>query len=175
MSAYAGIGSRKTPNNTCLLMTDIARYLEAFLDLHTGFAKQADQAFANGTLRRKIFNPNHKLNFLPGAIDCSQLENWNEAKKIAQHHHPRWNFLEPYQQDLIARNTYQILNTSLDHPVLFVICWTPDGAIKTTSSKTGGTGQAIRIANTFNIPVYNIQNPDCVNHIELILNGIIDF
>ena len=35
-----------------------------------------------------------------------------------------------------------------------VICWTPRGEV------TGGTGQAIRIANSLNIPVHNLGLPE---------------
>jgi hypothetical protein len=41
-----------------------------------------------------------------------------------------------------------------------VLCWTPDGAIDKTGKKTGGTGQAIRLAVAHGVPVYNLARPD---------------
>ena len=35
-------------------------------------------------------------------------------------------------------------------PSNFVVCYTPDG------KASGGTGQAIRIAEYYNIPIYNL-------------------
>src|SRR3546814_20907740 len=47
----------------------------------------------------------------------------------------------------------QVLGPELDKPARFVMPWTVDGGA------TGGTGQAIRIANSLNIPVLNLQRP----------------
>ena len=63
----------------------------------------------------------------------------------------------------MARNTYQVLGLDLMSPVDFVICWTPLGR------DDGGTGQAIRIANAHNIPVYNTRNKDAVEALLSIL------
>src|SRR3546814_16180817 len=47
----------------------------------------------------------------------------------------------------------QVLGPELDKPARFVMPWTVDGGA------TGGTGPAIRIANSLNIPVPNLQRP----------------
>ena len=51
---------------------------------------------------------------------------------------------------LMARNCHQVLGLDLKTPVDFIVCWTKDGTIN------GGTGQALRIAEAYNIPVYNL-------------------
>lgn len=43
-------------------------------------------------------------------------------------------------------------------PCQVAICWTLDGAEKTTTKETGGTGQAIHVATGYNIPVFNLKN-----------------
>lgn len=48
----------------------------------------------------------------------------------------------------------------LDDPAAFVLCWTPDGSLDGTGSDTGGTGQALRIAAAYDVPVFNLQRPD---------------
>lgn len=50
---------------------------------------------------------------------------------------------------LQARNSYQILGLDLNTPSNFVICWTKNG------KGSGGTGQAIRIARAYNIPIFD--------------------
>lgn len=50
----------------------------------------------------------------------------------------------------MARNTCQVLGLNLDSPVKAVICYTPGG------SGSGGTGQAIRIAQAYKIPVIDM-------------------
>lgn len=56
----------------------------------------------------------------------------------------------------------------------FVICWTPDGATEAdhTGRETGGTGQAIRIANIMGIPVYNLKNKECQEALDNLMEKI---
>lgn len=54
---------------------------------------------------------------------------------------------------LHARNCYQVLGADLRTPTQFVICWTPRG------SGEGGTGQALRIAKAYNIPIFDLAIP----------------
>ena len=51
------------------------------------------------------------------------------------------------------RNGCQVLGLNLDDPVDAVVCWTKDG------KGGGGTGQAIRIAKSRNIPIFDIAIP----------------
>jgi len=62
---------------------------------------------------------------------------------------------------LMGRNCHQVLGRSLDDKVSFLICWTQDAADGTTiptSDKSGGTGQAIRIAADHGVRVYNLKD-----------------
>ena len=143
--AYTGIGSRKTPQNILLQMTELAEGLETCSwILRSGGAKGADTAFEEGTLVKEIFLPT-------GVIPDNAFE-------IAALHHPTWGGLKPYVKLLHARNVQQILGKNLDSTTKFVVCWTPDGAETTTTKDTGGTGQAIRVANAYKVPVYNLAN-----------------
>lgn len=153
MNAYAGIGSRSTPLNICNLMTDIAEFLfNKDYILYSGGALGADKAFEKGVKDNKykrIFLPwkNYNGNKSPYYIVDQR------ALDFAKKFHPSWDYLNYYAKKLIARNSYQILGPGLEKPVVeFVICYTLEGKIK------GGTGQAIRIANHFKIPVYNLYH-----------------
>ena len=70
----------------------------------------------------------------------------------------RLDALKQGGKKLQARNSHQVLGDSLRDPVAFVVCWTTDGAetLKETGRHTGGTGQAIRLADACNIPVFNL-------------------
>ena len=70
-----------------------------------------------------------------------------KAFEIAEQLHPYWKNLRQGARKLQARNSHQILGCDLETPSSFIICWTKNGSGK------GGTGQAIRIANYYNIPV----------------------
>ncbi len=76
-----------------------------------------------------------------------------DALQLAAHFHPGWSHCSPGAKKLHARNCYQVLGFTLDQPVERVICWTP------RASGSGGTGQAIRIARHFNIPVDDLADP----------------
>ncbi len=58
---------------------------------------------------------------------------------------------------------FQILQEKLIDPVKMVICWTPDGAVgkkEYTAGVTGLTGIAIKLAEAYDIPVFNLQRND---------------
>lgn len=161
MKAYTGIGSRKTPLSICNLMTDISEFLfENNYIMYSGGALGADRAFEKG-----VKDDRYKRIFLP-------WKNYNGNKspyfKVDQHalvfaekFHPSWDKLNIHAKKLIARNSYQILGPGLEKPMVeFVICYTPHGKIE------GGTGQAMRIAHHFKIPVYNLHHKYDINRIK---------
>lgn len=94
-----------------------------------------------------------------------------EAAFLASIHHPGWNELKDSVKGLMARNVHQILGDDLSSPVRFTMCQTADGAFtaETTSGRTGGTGQAIRIAGANGVKVYNTKNPD---HLQIVMKWL---
>lgn len=157
--AYAGIGSRSTPQDVLDLMTSIATRLDAWSwTMRSGGADGADAAFQLGAVqRREIYLP--WMNF-GGSIGARLSAPTKDAFLIAETHHPRWHALDRNVRALHARNAHQILGADCKTPAAFVICWTPDGSIGHTTSKTGGTGQAIRIAKAYDVPIFNLQRDD---------------
>ena len=150
MRYYAGIGSRETPYHVCEMMTTIAKRLSS-LDYicRSGGAPGADTAFENGAKYKQIFLPWDKFNgrFIDEASYIIPPYNGKYVFK----YHPRAYKLTDAGKKLMSRNTYQILGLDLNTPVDFVLCWTKDGLA------SGGTGQAIRIANDRRIPVFNLK------------------
>lgn len=169
-SYYTGIGSRETPDNILVLMSEIAAKLASnHFVLRSGGAKGADTAFENGAtdannsgkhfyfmseiyLPWKNFNNNEsKLYLLDEYKDYDFRD--HQAYKIAKKYYPRNLDLQPEKtQRYMTRNVFQILGRYLNTPSKFVVCWTKDG------KASGGTGQAIRIAEATGIPVYNLKN-----------------
>jgi hypothetical protein len=157
MKYYAGIGSRETPPVVCDRMTAIAEVLE-FLGytLRSGGADGADMAFEKGVLAHKEiwlpwrgFNNNQSLFFVPESINKMGFQNkeWEEIRRVAKYYHPAWERLSQGGQRLMMRNVCQVLGIDLNTPVDFIICWTKDG------KASGGTGQALRIAKEYDIPI----------------------
>jgi hypothetical protein len=167
--AYTGIGSRETPDDVCLLMTAIAKRLETEgLVLRSGAAKKADEAFDTGTSRSEIFIPwpnfaercGRRSPLLPGPNVFISSRLTTTAYNMAARNHPKFYNLSEGKQRLHARSSYQVMGKTCADPSAFVLCWTPDGSTSKTYSRTGGTGQAIRIAYAHGIPIFNLQRDD---------------
>jgi hypothetical protein len=151
MKFYAGIGARTTPESVQNAMTVIATMLyEKGYILRSGGAIGADQAFERGARdAAQIYLP------------TNDAPVWSMI--CTEHFHPNPNALTENGWRLMNRNALQILGRDGDTPVDFVICWTKDG------KDSGGTGQAIRIARSLGIDVYNLFNDD---EVELLATKI---
>ena len=163
---YTGIGSRDTPDNILQLMKKIAIYLERKgFNLRSGHAPGADIAFEVA-----IKDSNRKYIYIPWAnFDGSKSKLYQiseRAMEIAEKYHPYWNNLTLGQKLLIARDGYQVLGSDLNTPSKFVICYTKDGKF------SGGTGQALRIASAYKIPIFNLYYDHIRKNIFFKLNII---
>ena len=151
---YTGIGARKTPGAILHAMVQVGKYMaKTGHTLRSGGAEGADKAFQFGCDFKSI---GKKQVFLPWPGYNHQDSEYNyvcqEAMVIASQFHPAWGNLSPAVKKLMGRNCYQILGPNLDNPSDFVICWTPKGAV------IGGTGQALRMAIHYEIPIINFGN-----------------
>lgn len=150
MYYYAGIGTRRrTPSFIVDIMVLVASKLESIdYILRSGGAQGADKAFESGVRydeNKQIFRPKHAT---------------IEAINLASNFHSHWDNCNDITRRLHGRNAMIILGEDLNTPVKFVICYTPDG------KDSGGTGLGIRIANAFNIRVFNLFNPEHKDRIE---------
>jgi len=163
---YCGIGSRETPEAICEEMSEIAETLaEHGFTLHSGGAPGADSAFEAGCTRVR----GDKVIFLPwkgfNGNKSTLYDQSKEAFDLAAKYHPAWDKLKEPVRKLMARNVQQVLGTKLISPVRFVVCWTKDGG------PTGGTGQALRIAADYKIPVFNLYFHDAVDSLAASLRN----
>lgn len=143
---YAGIGSRETPKNAAELMTKVATFLSSIgYTLRSGGADGADSAFELGSTDSEIYLPWNNFNGKSGIV-CSHPK----AIDLAKQFHPRYSSLSDGAKKLMHRNSHQMFGEDMNTPSDFVICWTPAG------SGSGGTGQALRIARYYNIPIFDI-------------------
>jgi hypothetical protein len=152
---WAGIGSRETPLE---LKPTIQRVVEICNDrgliMRSGAAPGADSFFEEHSLPtlREIYLPWRGFN----GNTSSLYQITDEALAMAEKYHPGWYRLSQGAKKLMARNCYQVLGFDLNTPVDFIVCWTRDG------KASGGTGQAIRLATDYNIPVFNLKNSDAL-------------
>lgn len=151
---YCGIGSRSIPDDIFRLMNDVGFYLaQQGWTLRSGGAEGSDFAFEDGCNaaggKKEIYLP------WPG-FNQSKSELFGPSQPafdLAAKYHPAWDSLKQGGKCCIARNCYQVLGADLATPAKMVICWTHDG------EASGGTGQAIRIANDRKIQVFNLFKP----------------
>lgn len=151
MKTYAGIGSRETPENLLDIMIHIGATLaKAGWLLRSGAANGADTAFESGCDQsrgaKEIFLPWRYYN----QSRSPYYQPSDKAFDIAAEFHPAWSKLSDSVMKLHARNVHIMLGEHCDTPVDMVICWTPEGRVQ------GGTGQALRMADGYNIPVFNL-------------------
>ena len=174
MRVYTGIGSRRTPAHILDVMSGAAYWLACDdWTLRSGCAAGADSAFEQGANEAAAYFGLEL--FLPwfGFEGRSEhdigpngrFEPQPEAFEIAERFHPNWANLKQGAKRLHARNVHQILGPDVTAPVLsrFVICWTPDGA------GGGGTGQALRIAKHYDVPIFDVAIPDALARVERFL------
>ena len=151
---YAGIGSRKIEKDIEDFMAKFANVIEnTSIVLRSGGAEGSDKAFEKGVEKKA----NKNIFYAEDADLMSYF--------AAYLFHPAPYILSKneYAKKLMARNTFQVLgdlSSDVIEPSLFVMCWTKDGVEthKQRTKETGGTGQAISIADVFGIPVINLKN-----------------
>lgn len=165
---YAGIGSRKTPEPMLDAMIQIGEQLaQQGWTLRSGGAQGADTAFETGCDRgqgwKEIYLPWKGFNHSKSPL----YEIDQEAYEIARKFHPNWAAMGNAGHRLMARNVYQIGGLDLNTPADMVICWTPGG------NGSGGTGQAIRLANYADIPVIDMGRLS-IQEVTERVNAIVD-
>lgn len=148
---YTGIGSRSTPKDILAVMTSIAKYQAAKgYTLRSGGADGADAFFEHGAGELKeIYLPWERFNFNKSKL----FPPTKAAIEMAKKFHPQWGALKSSGIMLMGRNSHQVMGLDLKTPTERVICWTKD------AKGGGGTGQAIRIAKHYKIPVDDLADP----------------
>jgi hypothetical protein len=125
--------------------------------LRSGNAVGADESFAKGVVKNaQIWLPwkDHNLEFQEErpSHDYRVIEdNDEEAFDSVNQFHPNGPNLRESVRKLMARN-YRIIKGLREPNSKFVICWTPEG------KEVGGTAEGMRIANHYDIPIFNLFN-----------------
>jgi hypothetical protein len=175
--AYTGIGSRKIDRKHTELIQLISKCLSKLnFKLISGGASGADTNFAEAI--EGSGDKSHLMEIvLPwngfgssSNLNCTKVGDTEFSRKVGRYFHPKWDSLNETVKKLIARNTYQVLDFEGNVRVDFVICYTPDGSTGETSYATGGTGQALRIAKHFNVPIFNVKNKSYHHFIDFYNN-----
>jgi hypothetical protein len=167
---YAGIGSRETPPAALALIEAVSAGLARNgWVLRTGMSPGADQAFYTGAragggavelyLPWPGFEGDARLEGEAGEV--RELSRPSAlAYELAERHHPAWGRVGARARHLFARDGHQVLGADLATAVAFVVCWTADGSLDGSGAGAGGTGQALRIARSEQVQVFNLARPE---------------
>ena len=105
----------------------------------------------------------------PRVISFSASNVDDKARALAAAVHPGFNKMTPYQQDLMARNGYQVFGKDLDAPVDFVLFYAEE--TDNPLRPKGGTGQAVELARLKGIPTINMAEAGWEDKFkEIVLN-----
>lgn len=172
------IGSRSTPPEIEDELNNLYnKYNWSQAILRSGGADGMD-TFAENVWNKNL-NANKEI-YLPWKNFNNNSSNlWSdipsEAYDIASSFHPVWYKLSFGAKKLMARNVQQVKGKNLDILSDIVLCWTQDGCEShaTRTQKTGGTGMAISIASTANIPIINMNSKLWYERLEYLIDEVI--
>ena len=153
----AGVGSRTTPLEMLEEVEMVGEWCRANkVTVRSGHAHGFDYTIEHGAqelcvayLPWRYFNDD-----LISKATLVVPDFTSEAMTLAEHYHPAWNKLNSAVKQLIARDGFQVLGSDLKTPVNAVVCWTPGAKV------VGGTGQALRIAKDYSIPILNMGSKE---------------
>ena len=173
--AYAGIGSRRTPEPFLAAMADLAETLgRAGCILSTGGADGADRAFETGALRTDapvtVHTPWPGYNgYRPGREPESDIDvvhprptdaaDGEPYLDLARRQHPHWERCGRGARALFVRNVSLLAGAlgcdGAPLAVRAVVAWTPNG--RSRGRDAGGTGHSLRVAAELGIPAVNVS------------------
>jgi hypothetical protein len=157
--AYAGIGSRKTPEALRHVLAEYARRLAKLgWTLRSGRAPGADSYFQLGAAgSAELYVPSDYGPKPVGArLIVPEGDLLARAFLVASTVHPAWERCSTYARLLLARNVFQVYGERLDDNVRFLVAWAVprgDGSVE------GGTNLAWTLARIAGIPRYNLFAP----------------
>jgi hypothetical protein len=191
---YTGVGGRDAPVLYLVVLALFAREMKKRYILRSGEASGCDYAFSYGSdgegelyLPWKGFRKSSSSYFLDNmnpdlvsqAVELLQEEDmapWlftKVAKVINGEQVLDFKVSEPVRK-LHTRNVFQVLgaNLNVDDKSSVLVCYTRDGAISHAdcTSNTGGTATAIKVADRYQVPIYNIQRQEHFDHIMRIVS-----
>lgn len=144
---YAAVGDQTCPSRYYDIITKITRYFESDgYVVRTRGSKGFDEVVDESVERKELFVPWR-------GFEGRTTNTYNPSQDVfdkAAEFHPRWYKLNNRVRRIMASATACVLGPDLKSRSEFVICWTPD------AEQGGGTGQSIRVASYYGIPVFDL-------------------
>lgn len=169
--AYAGMGNRDIPPIVLEEMAAIAKALsdKGFV-VRTNGSDVPGNIFEESSEKVEMYLPWKNFN----KKKSRYLKPTEDAYEMAKRYSVVFDTLTDTIKALIACNSNVILGDNLRDPVLFLLCWSPDGVehAKNCTARTGIVGQAIKIASSHQIPVFNLKNLDAKTRLKAFIEKV---
>lgn len=175
MISYAGIGSRTITIDEAKAIQRVANKLAQLnYILYSGNAPGSDINFQIGSNNKCVlFLPwkdfNTKEYDVTRSIDRCVVGDTKDGLKSVEDFHPAPKSLSRAGRSLMCRNYHQVVGYQTYPSISFVICCANYTLVEDKMKVEGGTGQAVRIANSKNIPVFNIRCDNWLNKLKDLL------
>lgn len=179
-----GIGSRKAPEAHLKLFYQLGyRWCMDGFTWRSGGAKGSDEAFWFGYIKARnqgglgrceVYLPGERMRHFEengrlGVYNAASFGNWRIAEQLALSARGGSGGLNDWGIRLHTRNAYQVLGRDLATPSNAVVCSAP--LTNNPLVVKGGTNTAVTLAHLHNVPVWNMENPLDLEHIERYLAG----
>lgn len=178
MQFFTGIGTTEPPAHVEQQIAAVCDIMASRgIGLRSGGAPGCDSLFAKyiPTSMQEIFLPWDGFNnlwaasgshiILPEHIDPTVSV---RAEAMIDQYHPCPARLGPRARLFMRRNAHQPLGRCLTDKSVMVVCWALgtvydfDSSPPRIKNVSGGTGQAVRIAHAYGIPVFNLSNKTAI-------------
>ena len=165
MKSFAGIGSRQITKEEHKRIAEISAMLSSLgYTCYSGGAEGSDYAFETNCKETIVFIPwkNYRNPYKTYTESKTVIVAGDtiEGNKSVSKFHPAANKLSLGAHKLMCRNYHQIHGLGEFPKVELVVCCAhPDKKF----GVQGGTGQAVRIALSENIPIFNIRTMKWMN------------
>lgn len=167
--AYVGIGNPDTPYTVQNQISGLASKLEDLgFTLRSDGGQGGSEAFLRSVKELKeIIIPWKKFN----GQESKFCKNKPEAVDIVRKFAPSFDTLKESVQAIIASKAHLVLGPDLLQPAKFLVCWSSDGIEdgKKRTAKTGYVGTPLSIAGAYDIPIFNLKNPDALDRLKQFL------
>lgn len=156
---YAGVGSENVPSEYHELIKQFAIILsQNNYILRCGGEIGTSDLFEIGcdsvNGKKEVYLPWKKFN----NKSSKRIVRMHEAFVIAKNNYPNWSSLTPGMKKQLARNVHKVLGGNLKFPSSFILCF------HTTKEYDLNVSHVLNIANSYNIPIFNIGDYDNLNY-----------
>ena len=167
---YAVVGNKEFPTDLIPKLTSIVKKLDSLgYTARTGSMKGLDVCVEELTTNVELQLPWKNFNNKESKNTYSSPEILAIAKSLQ----PGFDELALPIKGFLAKNVRVLLGGKGISRAIFLLCHSEDGAdsARQVTSRTASVGHAIKVADKFNIPVFNLKNDNVEEQLMSYLNA----